>query len=464
MKRRILVIGGLAAGPSAAAKAKRVSPGAEVVLYEQGEHISYGICEIPYFIAGEIADPQKLVVYDPERMEKEKGVVAKVLHTVEEILPSRKEITVRDLRSGKTNTEAYDKLIIATGSTPKRLQLEGERSRNVFVIKDLDEAYGLNTMLGQEKPRRAVIVGGGFVALEMADAFVRRGMDVTMIHHASLPMSKFEDEGRNYIMGEIESHGVTFMGDTKVEWLGVGARGSVVAVGTRNVTIETDIVVIAIGVKPESRLALAAGIQLGPFGGIRVDEKMRALGAESVFAAGDCCELKNVVTKKPMYIALATTASKTGRVAGENAAGGNAAFKGTLRAIGVRAFDKEVAHVGLSSTEAKDASFDPVVNTIHARSKIGIMPDAKEIHFTLVADKQSRRLLGANVIGEEGAILRANTLAAAIRHGMTIDDVEHFDLIYTPPYAPLWDGIIISAEQMKKKLDGDQPAEKRTRR
>jgi len=456
MKRRILVIGGLAAGPSAAAKAKRVNPDAEVVLYEQGEHISYGICEIPYFVGNEIVDPQKLVVYTPERMEKDKGVVAKVLHSVEEILPSRKEIKIRDLHSGKTKTEPYDKLIIATGSTPNRLRLEGERSRNVFAIKNLDEAYALKKIIDEEKPRRGTIVGAGFVALEMADALVRRGIEVTMIHHSSRPMSKLEDEGRNYILEEIQKHGVTVLADSEVEWLGVGDQGSVVAVGTRNMTVETDLVVVAIGVKPESGLAGAAGIQLGALGGIRVDDKMRTFGSESIFAAGDCCELKNIVTKKPMYIALATTASKTGRVAGENAAGGNAAFTGTLRSIGLRVFDKEVAHVGLSAKEAKEASFEPIVNTIHARSKIGIMPGAKEIYFTLIADRKSRRLLGANVVGEEGVILRANTLAAAIRHGMTIDDVEQFDLIYTPPYAPLWDGITIAAEQMRKKIGGTQ--------
>jgi Uncharacterized NAD(FAD)-dependent dehydrogenases len=452
MRRRILVIGGLAAGPTAASKAKRVDPEAEVILFEQGESISYGICEIPYLMSNEIDDAGKLVIFTPERLEKEKGVISKVLHSVEEILPSKKEIKIRNLRDASTRTEHYDRLIIATGSTPKRLNIEGEKSRNVFVVKNLDDAYAMKKFIDVEHPRRAVIVGAGFIGLEMADAFVRRGIEVTMLHNGPLPMSKLEDEGKKIVVEEIQKHGVTFLPSTKVEWLGIGTKGNVVAVGTSNSTIETDIVIVAVGVVANSKLAEEAGIQIGGFGGICVSDKMNALGADNIYAAGDCCELRNIVTKKPMYISLATTASKTGRVAGGNAAGGNAVFKGAIRAIGVRVFDKEVAHVGLSLKEAKAAYFDAVANTIHAQSKVGMMPGAKGIHFTLIADRKTRRLLGANVIGENGAVLRANTLAVAIRHGMSIDDVAQFDLIYTPPYAPLWDGISIAAEQLEKKL------------
>ncbi len=452
MKRRILVIGGLAAGPSAAAKAKRVDPDAEIVLFEQGAHISYGICEIPYFMSNEIADAEQLVVFTPERLEKEKGVAVNVLHTVEKILPQKKEIRIRNFKDGTTRNEHYDKLIVATGSIPKTLHVEGENCRNVFTVKDLEEAYSLKKFIDEERPRRAVIVGAGFVGMEMADAFVRRGIEATIIHNASTPMSRLEEEGRTLVLEEIQKHGVTFLPSTKVDWLGIGAKGAVVAVGTPDRTVETDFVVVAVGVKPNVHLAKEAGIQVGTLGGICVDDKMKALGAENIFAAGDCCELRNMITKKPTVISLATVASKTGRVAGENAAGGNVTFKGTIRAIGVRVFDKEVAHVGLSLKEAKEAYYDGVAQTIRAPSHVGIMPGMKEILFTLIADRKTRRLLGANVIGDKGAILRANTLAVAIRHGMSIDEVEQLDLIYTPPYAPLWDGITIAAEQLGKEL------------
>jgi pyruvate/2-oxoglutarate dehydrogenase complex dihydrolipoamide dehydrogenase (E3) component len=320
------------------------------------------------------------------------------------------------------------------------------------VVKALDQAYAMKRYLDEEKPRRAVVIGGGFIGLEMADAFVRRGIEVTLMHNAAQPMSKLEDEGRKIVTEEILKHGVLFIPSTKVEWLGVGAKGNVVAVGTSAGTVETDIVVVAIGVAPNASLAEAAGIQSGTFGGICVSDKMKALGAENIYAAGDCCELRDIITKKPTYLSLATTATKTGWIAGENAAGGNAIFKGTMRAIGVRVFDKEIAHVGLSLKEAKNFYFDAVTHTIIAQSKVGMMPGVQDISFTLIADRKSGRVLGANVIGNEGAIQRANTLAVAIRHGMTVSDVSEFDLIYTPPFAPLWDGINISGHQMKKKI------------
>ncbi|HTR81656.1 MAG TPA: FAD-dependent oxidoreductase [Bacteroidota bacterium] len=452
MNRRILVIGGLAAGPSAASKAKRIDPDAEVLLFEQGEHISYGICEIPYLISNEIADPAKLVVYSPERLEGEKGVVVKTQHLVEEIVPSRKEIKIRNLKDGTTRSERYDKLIVATGSRPKALNVEGEKSRNVFTVKRLDDAYALKRFLDDEKPRRAVVIGAGFIGMEMCDAFVRRGIDVTLLHNGALPMSKLENESSQEVLKEIEKHGVDFIPTARIEWFGVGSQGNVVAVGTADRTVETDLVVVAVGVAPNTSLANDAGIHLGIHGGIVVDEKMKAAGPENIFAAGDCCELRNLVTKKPMYLSLATLASKTGWVAGENAAGGKAMFKGTIRAIGVRVFDMEVAHVGLSLAEAKIANFDVVANSIRAYNKTGMMPDASQLLITLVAECKTKRLLGANVVGGGGAILRANVFAAAIRHGLTIDDVAQFDLIYTPPYAPLWDGITISAQQMGKRL------------
>ncbi len=452
MNRRIIIIGGLAAGPSAASKAKRVDPEADVLLFEQGEYISYGVCEIPYLMSNEVSDASKLIIYSPEKLKNEKGVTAKTFHLVEEIVASKKEIRVRDLRAGVSRTEHFDKLIVATGSTPRSLGIDGEQCRNVFAVKALDEAYALKKFLDDEKPRRAVIVGAGFIGIEMSDALTRRGIEVTLLHNGTMPLRNLEEEGRSAVLEEIQSHGVSFVPNAKVEWLGIGTKGNVVAVGTPDRTVETDLVIVAIGVAPNAKIAKDAGIHIGNFGGISVDDKMRALGAENIYGAGDCCELRNIVTKKPMYVSLATTASKTGWVAGENAAGGNAQFKGAVRAIGLRVFSMEVAHVGMSSSEAKAASFDVVTHTIQANSKPGMMPQATKLQITLVADRKSQKLLGANVIGEAGAILRANTFAVAIRHGLSIDEVAQFDLIYTPTYTPLWDGINISAQQIKKHL------------
>lgn len=450
MKRKIVVIGGVAAGPSAATKAKRTSPESEVHLYEQGDYISYGVCEIPYFISGEVQDQNSLIIYSPERMFKEKGVLAKTQHRVEEIIPSKKEILVRNFREGKTFRESYDKLILATGTLNKKINLEGENSRNVFYIKSLSEAFTLKKFIQENKPTSAVVIGAGFIGMEMTDALVKAGLDVTLIHNAALPMSVMEESSKKLLLTEMENNHVRFIPNARVAWFGIGSQQNVVAVGLQSQTIETDLVIIAIGVQPNSALAKEAGIHLGNANGILVSERMNALGADNIFAAGDCCEVKNIVTKKPAFVSLATVASKTGRIAGENSAGGNAQFKGMIRAIGLKFFELEAAQVGLTSKEAAAAGFQFQTTEVKAKSKVGMMPNAHTLLFSLLSETKSGKILGANIVGKEGAVQRANVLAAAIRHGCTVNDLSELDLIYAPPFSPLWDGIIQSGIEAKK--------------
>ncbi|MDD8018105.1 MAG: FAD-dependent oxidoreductase, partial [Bacteroidota bacterium] len=395
MKRRIVVIGGVAAGPSAASKAKRVNPDADVVLYEAGDFISYGVCEIPYYISGEVNGAEKLVIYTPERLQKEKGVLAFTHHLVEEIRPAKKEISVRALKDRTTFTDHYDKLIIATGCCSKKIGIKGEDARNVFHIKTLTDAYALKKFIEEERPRSAAIIGAGFIGMEMADALSKYGIDVTVVHRSSKPMSVLEEPSQKIILEELERNNVRFIPHATVEWFGVGAKQNVVAVGTKNETIETDLVIVAVGVEPNADLARDAGIKLGKFGGITTNDQMNVAGAENIYAAGDCCELKNSISKKMFYQSLATTASKTGWVAGENAAGKVAHFKGAFRALGVRIFNTEVAQVGLTMKEALELGFAPIQSTIAALSKVGMMPRSESLTITTIADKKSGRLLGA---------------------------------------------------------------------
>ncbi|MEW5797438.1 MAG: FAD-dependent oxidoreductase [Bacteroidota bacterium] len=455
MKRRIVIIGGVAAGPSAAAKAKRVNPDADVVLYESGEHISYGVCEIPYYISGEVTDAKKLEVFTPERLQKEKGVVVHTQHLVEEIVPSKREVTIKNLVSGISFIDSYDKLIIATGNISKKLNIDGENARNVFHIKTLSGAHNLFKFIKEEHPRSATIIGAGFIGLEMADALLKRGMDVTVVQRSLAPLSITPPEIQKIILAELNSHHIEFIPDATVEWFGIGAKQNVVAVGLKNRTIDTDLVIVAVGVEPNSSLAKECGIHIGNFGGILTGERMNALGADNVYAAGDCCEVKNIVTKKPFYLSLAMTASKTGWVAGENAAGGNAQFKGTIRAIGLRVCEVEVAQVGLTPAEAKAAGFDVVTSTIISNSRIGFMPGNSQLTITTLVDKKSGKLIGASIAGKDGAVQRANIFSVAIRHGMTPRDISEFDLIYAPPFAPLWDGVVMSGIQLDKLFKGE---------
>jgi len=454
MKRRILVIGGIAAGPSAASKAKRTDPNAEVMLFEQGEDISSGICEMPYYVGNVFDDVGKLVVFTPARLEKEKGVRVRIRHHVESIHPSRREITVRNLETGKKTQERYDSLVIATGSQPRSLGLQGEKSRNVFHVKSLEGALVLKKVLEREKPKRAVIIGGGYIGIEMAEALVANMIHTTLLHRHELPMTGLEEAARKAVAAELKTHSVDFVRNVSIKEL-VHTPSGVTAVKTDGRTFECDLVVIAAGVEPNTSLAAEAGIHLGNYKGILTDQR-QTTSEDSIYAAGDCCEVKNIISNKWTYIPLATTASKQGWTAGENAAGGSSTFKGVIRAIGVKVFDLEVAHVGLSSREVREAGFDPVIEQIEAPSRISFFPGSQQVHIIAVADRNSKKILGANVYGKDGAVLRANVLAVAIQHGLTVDDVARLDLIYTPPFSPLWDPVLVMGNQLRKRISNEK--------
>ena len=450
-RRRILIVGGLAAGPSAAAKAVRTNPNAEVILFEASETVSYGICEAPYAISGLIEDEKKLVVYSPERLAEEKGIQAKTLHLVEKVVPARHKIVVRDLRNQSVVEHEYDKLILATGAAPKRLRVDGEDGRNVFSLSSREDTVNIANYIRNESPGNAVIIGGGYIGMEMSEALRSKGLNVTLLHRHRLPMSGLELAARECIVGELENSGVNFVTNAKTGSLLQDNNGKVRHVITNRSTYETDIVIVAVGVEPNVSLAKAARVRLGPTGAIATDERQQTT-VDDIFAAGDCCEVKNAVNGMPMYMPLATVASRAAWVAGENAAGGHATFKGAIRAAAVKIFGLEVAHVGLSSEEAKRSGFQVVSESITASSKIALMPGSKKITVMLIIDRRSRRLVGANVYGGEGAVLRANTLGVAIQQKLTVDDIARFDLIYAPPFAPLWDPILVAANQAKKKL------------
>ena len=450
MAKRILVIGGLAAGPSAASKAVRTNADVEAVLFEQGEHISYGMCEVPYYISGEVQE-KGLIAYTPASLKEKRGVDVRILHKVEEIDPGKKKIRIRDLKEGRTREESYDRLIVATGSRPRSIGVEGEHARNVFTVKSLDQGLQIKKYIEQEKPRRAVIIGGGYIGMEMADALRSLNLEVTILHRHSLPMAGLERGTREEVRERLEKHGVTFVAHAKTEGFVLGKNQTVTHVVTSNGSFEADLVIVSMGVVPNSEIAKNAGVSVGKRGGILTDQRQQT-NLDHIYAAGDCCEVKNLVTNTWMYIPLATTASRAGWVAGENAAGGKAIFRGVVRAIAVRVFDLEVAQVGISADEAKGADLDPVLETITAWSRVGIMLGSKKVTITTITDRKSKRLLGANLFGEEGAVLRANTLAVAIQQKMTINEVQQLDLAYSPPFTPLWDPILVAANATARKI------------
>jgi NADPH-dependent 2,4-dienoyl-CoA reductase/sulfur reductase-like enzyme len=454
MRRRIVVIGGLAAGPSAASKAKRVNPGAEVILFEQGAYISYGICEVPYYIGGAISDSRSLIAYSPEELREKKGVIVKTRHKVEKILPTKRLVVVHDLERDEVVEHGYEKAIICTGSTSRRLNLPGESAPNVFVVKTYDDGLKIKQYLDTEHPKRAVLIGGGYIGMEMAEALTSSGIETTILHRSELPMAGLEWETRKAVADQLILHGVTFIPSVKTEGFSRNSQdrsgmGRIRRVLTNKGTFECDLIILSLGVEPNVELAASAGLSLGESGALRVDEMQRTR-ADNIYAAGDCCEVKNLVNNRPMYLPLATIASKAAWVAGENAAGGRAVLKGGIRAIAVKVFDLEVAQVGLSADEARESGFDVATELIHGHSRVPYMPGSKDVTVKFILDKKTKRLLGANLFGGDGVTLRANILAVAIQHKLTIDEISHLDLAYAPPFSPLWDPVLVAANVSKR--------------
>ncbi len=452
MKRNtIIVIGGLAAGPTAAAKSARTNPKAEVILFEQSETVSYGVCEIPYLIGGEIQDESKLVLFSPEKLATKKNFSVKILHRVEKIIPNNRIILVRDLNANTLKEYHYDKLIIATGAYPKKINIDGENARNVFYVRSRAETLALMNFMKTENPKKAIIVGGGFIGLEMAEAFRKRNLDVTILHNDNLPLKNFEIETREEVLKELTKQKIEFIPNVKVEAFIKSKSEKIEYVITNRGTFEADLVVVAIGIIPNTALAKAAGVRLGINGAIKVNNYQET-SIDRIYAAGDCCEVKNIVTGKPAYLPFATVASRSARVAGENAAGAHSKFEGGIYSAALKLFSLEIAKVGISSIEATALRYKVETDFITSNSKIPFMPGNKKLSIKLIVDQTSRKILGANLFGEDGAALRANTIAVAIQQKLTVNELSKLDLIYAPTFSPLWDPILVVANSIKKKL------------
>jgi NADPH-dependent 2,4-dienoyl-CoA reductase/sulfur reductase-like enzyme len=450
-QRRIVVVGGLAAGPSAAAKAVRTNARASVTMFEAGETVSYGICEAPYAISGLIEDEGALAPFTPDRLRAEKGIDVRTLHRVEKISVAKHTVAVRDLKRQSIVDVGYDALVLATGSSPRRLALPGEDARNVFHLSSRQDTLDILTYLAAEKPKQAVIVGAGYIGMEMADALSARGCDVTVVHRRRLPLGRLEESTREAVFEELERNGVHFVTNATVGALPVGKDGRVTHVATNRGTFEAGIVILALGVEPNVALAKTAKVRLGPTGAVATDER-QLTNIDGIYAAGDCCEIRSAVTGAPTYLPLATIASRAGWVAGENAAGGRARMKGVIRALAVKVFGMEVAQVGVGADEARAAGLASATESVSAWNTVKAMPGSQKIVVTLIAEQKTKRLLGANVYGGPGAVLRANTLGVAIQHRMTVEEVARFDMIYAPQFAPLWDPLLVAANQTLKKL------------
>ena len=452
MNERLVVIGGDAAGMSAAAQARRRRDPDDlhIVAFERGAHVSYSACGIPYLVGGEIDDPEALVARQADEIRDKYRIDLRTGSEVTAIDLDRREVTVRDAE--REYAEPFDQLVIATGGVPARPDVPGAGSRGIHGVQTLDDGIRLTGFLARERPRRAVVVGAGYIGLEMAEALLHKGLEVSIVDAGEQPMRTLDPDMGGLVADAVRGLGIDLHLGERLESLDADRDGTVTAVRTTGRTLPAELVVLGLGTKPNSTLAAAAGVPVGETSGIRTDRRMRT-SIEGVWAAGDCVETFHLVSQRPVAIALGTHANKQGRAAGINIGGGYASFPGVVGTAASKICEYEVARTGLTTAEAAAAGFATVDVVVESTTRAGYYPGAKSMKTKIIADQRTGRLLGAQIVGREGAAKRIDALAVALWHQMTVADMTGLDLSYAPPFAPVWDPVLIAARKAADRVD-----------
>ena len=447
MAERLVVIGGDAGGMGAATQARRRRPDLEIVALEKSRWTSYSACGIPYVVGGEVAFDQ-LIVRSPEEHRRRSNIDVRINSEAVGIDLDRRQVVVRDHSEDTTYRLDFDLLHLGLGATPIRPDLPGMEDGHVHGVQTMADAAELLDDATQGELRSTVVVGGGYIGLEIAEAFLERGCKkVTVVEKAPEVMTTLDPDMGAMVSDAMRSKGIDVRCGTSVEGFD-GAR-----VQTSDGAIEADVVVLGIGVVPNAGLAADAGLETGAKGAVKVDLQMRTT-AGGVTAAGDCCESFHLVLREGVHIPLGTHANKQARVAGTTIGGGYATFPGVVGTAVTRLCSTEVARTGLSEREAKKAGFDYVVAKIESTTRAGYFPGARKLTVKLLAEKRSGRLLGAQIVGEEGAAKRIDVLATALTAGMTVEQMTALDLSYAPPFSPVWDPVLVAARKAGDLLEG----------
>ncbi|MGH2753462.1 MAG: FAD-dependent oxidoreductase [Actinomycetota bacterium] len=453
MTERLIVIGGDAAGMTAASQArKRRGPDdLEILAFERGTYTSFSACGIPYLVGDVVTDLDTLIVRTPEEFKQKQDIDVRIRHEVISIDLDRRIVTVRALDDGREFDEGFDQLMVATGAVPVRPELENADAAGIFGVQVLGDGVAIRQVLDEERPRRAVVVGGGYIGIEMAEAFQMRGMEVTVLERSAQPLGALDADMGQLVSDAMRGLGITLFTNETVSGFEV-EDGRVSGVATSTQVVPADLVVLGLGARPNAQLADEAGIPIGPSGGIRVDRRMRT-DVEGVWAAGDCAEKFHLVSREPVVIPLGTHANKEGRTAGINIGGGYETFPGVLGTAATKVCSLEVARTGLKEAEAADAGFEFVTATTRSTTRAGYFPGTSEITTKMIVERVSGRLLGAQIIGEEGAAKRIDVLATALWNEMTVEDMLSMDLSYAPPFAPVWDPVLITARKAWEQVE-----------
>lgn len=436
---KVVIVGGVAAGATAAARLRRLDEQAEILIFERSGYISYANCGLPYYIGDVITDPEALTLQTPEQFFARFRVQVRVRHEVTALHPERKTVSVTDLSTSRIFEESYDKLILAPGARPTQPRLPGVGLERVFTLRTVEDTFRIKEFIQKNKPRSAVLAGGGFIGLELAENLRELGMEVTIVQRPKQLMNPFDADMAALIHAEMRRHGVQLALGSTVEGFAPTNRG-VEVLRKDEPSLQADMVVLAIGVTPDTALAKSAGLALGIKDSILVNDRMET-SVPDVYAAGDAVQVRHAVTGQDALISLAGPANKQGRIIADNICGMDSRYTGSQGSSVVKVFSMTAAATGVNEKNARNAGFDPEAVILSPMSHAGYYPGGRLMTMKLVYDKPTLRVLGAQIVGYEGVDKRIDVLATAIHAGMTAPQLKELDLAYAPPYSSAKDPV-----------------------
>ena len=451
MGKRLVVIGGVAAGPKAAAKARRCDPEMDIVIYQEEDEISYAGCGLPYYISGVITKRDELVSRTPGKFALDRIRVVRH-HRVETIDLEKRMVSGRNLDNDQVFSDTFDRLVIATGAQLIRPKIEGLDLKQVYYLRSIFDADRILESIRSEAIRNVVIVGGGYIGLEMAESLVHLGKNVTIVELAPQILTLFDEDLASVLRQYLEKKGVRIFTSEGIKGL-KGEASRVTHVMTTSREMEADAVLMSLGIRPQVELAKKAGLRIGETGAIWVNEGMET-SAEGVYAAGDCAETIHLITGKKTWIPLGSTANKQGRVVGANVCGGHATFPGVLGTTVFKAFDFSVAKTGLNMREAEKEGFHPIQAIVRGHDRAHYYPGRKESTLKVIADQKTGQILGGQALGEGPSDKFMDILAMALHAKMDCEKLASVDLCYAPPYSPVLSPIIVAANVLMNKREG----------
>lgn len=436
---KVVIVGGVAGGATAAARIRRLSEKADITIFERSGYISYANCGLPYYIGEVITDPDELTLQTPESFNRRFNINVKTKHEVTAIHPEKKTVTVKNLENGKIFEENYDRLLLAPGAKPAVPPIPGVESDKIFTLRTVEDTFRIKKYIEESKPKTAVVVGGGYVGFEMAENLRSLGTEVSIVEQSDHLLAPFDSDMASFIHSEARKNGLSLFLKNSVT--GFFEKENKIEVSHKNgPTISADLVILAVGAVPETSLAKSAGIRLGIRGSIVVNDKMET-SVRDIYAVGDAVQIKNFVTGEPALISLAGPANKQARIAADNICGGNSRYAGSQGSSVIKVFSLTAAATGLNETSAKAAGLDYEKVILSPLSHAGYYPGGKVMTVKVIFEKRSFRLLGAQIVGYDGVDKRIDVIAAAIRAGIKANELKELDLAYAPPYSSAKDPV-----------------------